>query len=88
MSSLRAVKAAAARIGAAVEDEKFGKRHTCRVEAPSGHFWSGSGTHELIDVADIPGKPDYRDILELMAYGIEVCPDGDACGQCNGESDE
>lgn len=70
-------------LGATVEDTKNYGVHECRVEAPKGMVWAGLGTHEIVDVAYQPWKPDYEDVLKIMKHGVETCPDGDMCEWCN-----
>lgn len=80
-TTVKAVIAEAARIGASVEHEAIGNVVTCRVESPLGHVWIG-GLHEFVDTAYRPWKPDYADLLARMAYGFEPCatPDCEWCG--------
>lgn len=83
MTTLAKVRAAAAKLGATVEDEKVGHSHSCRVEAPHGKIWAEGDVHELVDDANRPWKPDYADLLSRMAYGLEDCPAGADCEWCN-----
>jgi hypothetical protein len=86
MSTLRQVKAAAAKIGAIVEDDKVGHTHECTVEAPPGYRWRADELHQFVNASYIPWKPDYADLLDRMADGIEPCPDPD-CDWCHPEED-
>lgn len=81
MATLKHVKAAAAKIGAMVEDDMCGSAHECRVEAPRGFTWA-HGLHEFVDAAYRPWKPDYEDILERMAFGVKPCEDPE-CEWCH-----
>ncbi len=80
--TLKAIKTLAKQIGATVIDDKCGHTHECTVEAPAGKRWKCSEIHMLVDCANIPWKPDYADLLDRMAYGVEDCPDKD-CEWCN-----
>ena len=82
--SLRELRAIAKLLGAKVEDDKTGDTHECRVEAPHRKVWRCAGIHELIDCTNRPWKPDYGDLLNRMAYGIEDCTDPD-CEWCHTE---
>ncbi len=83
MTTLRAVKAHAALIGAKVKDDKSGQTHECCIEAPHRKRWSCDGIHEIIDCTNRPWKPDYADLMNRMHYGLEDCI-GD-CEWCDGE---
>lgn len=88
MSTLKAVRAAAAKIGAIVEDDKIGISHECRVEAPRGRVWSADTIHELV-ASGYTAKgqgPDYVDLLDRMAYGVEPCTNSE-CEWCHPEED-
>lgn len=87
MTTLRAVRALAAKLGAKVEDEKIGYSHSCRVEAPPGKIWAEGDVHELVDDTNRPWKPDYADLLSRMGHGLEDCPAGDACEWCHPAED-
>lgn len=80
--SLAKVRKLAAELGAKVEDIKIGNAHECLVEAPHGKKWKCCGIHELVDSTNQPWKPDYKDVLERMNYGLEDCDEGFACGWC------
>ena len=82
MTTLASVKKAARAIGARVEDDRAGYTHECRVEAPRGMIWSCADIHELISAAYRPWKPDYQDLLDRMAYGVEKCDDPE-CDWCH-----
>ena len=83
-ATLRQVKAAARKIGAVVTDDIIGETHECTVEAPAGYRWLAADIHMFVDSAYVPWKPDYADLLERMAYGIEPCPDPE-CEWCHPE---
>ena len=83
MSTLREVKTVASFLGATVEDDKSGQTHECRVEAPHRKRWKCCDIHELIACTNRPWKPDYADLIERMAYGLEDCV-GD-CEWCDEE---
>lgn len=82
--TLRNIKLLAAKLGAKVEDERAGNHHECRVEAPHRKLWKCRGVHEMVDSCYRPWKPDYKDMLESMEYGLEDCLDPE-CEWCNGE---
>lgn len=81
MTTLKQVKAAAAKLGAKVEDDKIGDTHECRVEAPHRKKWACRGVHEMVDSANRPWKPDYADMLASIEFGLEDCTDPD-CEWC------
>jgi hypothetical protein len=83
MSTLRQVKQHAKLIGAKVEDNRIGDTHECRVEAPYRKRWRCDDIHELVDSAYRPWKPDYKDMLDRMNYGLEDCVGN--CEWCDGE---
>lgn len=88
MATLKDVRAAAAKIGATVEDDKIGISHECRVEAPKGHVWSGDTIHEFV-ASGYTAKgqgPDYTDLLDRMSFGCEPCTDPE-CEWCHPEED-
>ena len=68
--------------GSILSDWKTGNSHTCEVEAPPGQLWKASGTHSLVAAAYRPWKPDYQDLKERVAYGIEPCTDP-GCEWCS-----
>jgi hypothetical protein len=85
--SLAAVKKAAATLGASVADDVIGFTHECRVEAPRGKIWVDGGVHELVEASHMPFKPDYADILDRIAHGLEDCTNP-ACDWCNPIDDD
>ena len=82
VATLKAVKAAAEKIGAKVSDDKTGYDHTCRVEAPANKFWNEGVVHEIVESANQPWKPDYDLILKRMSYGLSDCIDPE-CDWCH-----
>ena len=86
MTNLKAVQAAATKLGAVIEDQKTGEHHTCEALAPRRHLWIATGNHCLVDSCYQPWKPDYADLLARMSYGIEPCINPE-CDWCN-ESDD
>ena len=83
MDNLKAVRCAADKLGATIEDQKIGGHHTCEVFAPHGYLWKATGNHCLTDSCFRPWKPDYADLLARMSYGIEPCTDTQ-CDWCDG----
>jgi hypothetical protein len=75
MTTLKQVKVLAKKLGAKVEDDKYGLIHECRVEAPHRKLWKCCCIHELIDNTNQPWKPDYADVIARMEYGLEDCID-------------
>jgi len=86
MTTLKDVRKLAKKLGAIVEDSKIGHVHECTVEAPAGHIWKADDIHQFVANAYIPWKPDYDDLLDRMAYGIEPCTDPE-CDWCHPEED-
>jgi hypothetical protein len=84
MSTLRQLKDAAKRLGAKVEDDKIGRTHECRVEAPHRKRWVEGEVHEMVDGTFMPWKPDYADLISRMGYGLEDCVG--PCEWCDGDN--
>lgn len=42
------------------------------IDAPQGQVWSANGSHALVAECNDAG---YADVLERMAYGLDVCTD-------------
>lgn len=85
-ATLSTVRALATSLGATVDDNKDAQCHECRVTAPRGKVWA-DGVHEFVDCANRPWKPDYRDLIDRMNFGLEVCTDSE-CEWCCEEISE
>ena len=83
-ATLRDVRKRAKALGAIVVDDKIGETHECTVEAPPGYRWATDELHQFVNCSYRPWKPDYADLLDRMAQGIEPCPDPD-CEWCHPE---
>jgi hypothetical protein len=84
MKTLADVRRRAAELGCIVEEDKCGNTHECRVRVPDGKRFVCSELHEFVDCTNKPWKPDYADLLDRLADGIEDCPDPE-CDWCNSE---
>jgi hypothetical protein len=82
MTTLKEARKVAAKFKATIRDGKNGNFHECAIEAPKGHVWSGSDLHELVSDAYVPWKPDYKDLVERMNYGVRPCDDPE-CEWCS-----
>jgi len=88
MSTLRKLKAAAAKVGATVEKGTYGMTICVEVFAPQGKvFAEGGGTHIMVDDTYVGFKPDYDDLLSRLSYGLEDCEDPD-CEWCYPDDEE
>lgn len=81
-ATLQSVKAAALKIGASVAYDKSYGVNELRVEAPRFHRWKDDPIHEMVDASNAPWKPNFQDMLNRMANGLEPCTDPD-CDWCN-----
>lgn len=82
----------AAELGATVEDNTARHSSTPAAEhvsevvldAPSGHLWAGNGCHAWVVRSELGKRFQWADAGEVLAYGIEPCPDaGSGCEYCD-----
>jgi hypothetical protein len=85
--SLRKLKILCDEIGATVEDQKIGMSHMCEVFSPKGKKFSCDGIHILCSDSYIPWKPDYKDLIKRINFGLEDCDDGPDCEWCYPEEE-
>ena len=99
---MRAVKAAAAKLGVVIEVEcdrgfydRWGRwqNYTVTADAPDGLVFKATQLHQLISAGGTEGNPALNkaealgSLLDDLKEGVEPCTDAD-CEYCNPPADE